>query len=126
MGGSQLLLGWPRLHLQVLRSDHDRYPPCGDHPRPQDQLDVRCCAEAQGTSRTDCCRQELSRSWQGSQVQPDQGRQQARQLAEEKQSQAEEEAIGCESCQAPSCAQHFSLAQNICAWGRKYISRSEF
>merc|ERR1712083_485719 len=100
------LLGWPGFHLQVLRGDHDRHPPRGDHPRPQDQLDVRCSAEAQGTSWTDCRRQELSWSWQGSQVQPDQGRQQARQLAEEKQSQTEEEAIGCESCRAPSCAEY--------------------
>merc|ERR1712203_1150107 len=111
--GSELLLGWPGFHLQVLRGDHDRHPPRSDHPRPQDQMDVRRRAEAQGTSWTDCRRQEFSRSWQGSQVQPDQGRQQARQLAEEEQSQAEKEAMGCNSCQAPSCAKYFSRVQNI-------------
>ena len=86
-------------------------------------------------------RQELSRSWQGTQVQPDQGRQQvrlnsnyqtycrynfsfscrriifpsqARQLAEEEQSEAEEEAIDCDLC---------PVLVSPC--GRKYISRSE-
>merc|ERR1739842_87282 len=111
--GSELLLGWPGLHLQVLRGDHDRHPPRRDHPRPQDQLDVRCGAEAQGAARTDCRWQELSRPWKGTQVQPDQGRKQARQLAEEEQPEAEEEAIGCDSF-----AEYFSLV-------RKYISKSE-
>ena len=123
--GSELLLGWPGLHLQViekfplflrqiqpfiqvLRGDHDRHPPRRDHPRPQDQLDVRRGAEAQGAAWTDCRRQELSRPWQGTQVQPDQGRKQARQLAEEEQPEAEEEAIDCDSF-----AEYFSLVQNI-------------
>merc|ERR1712172_287659 len=104
--GSQLLLGWPGLHLQVLRGDHDRHPPRGDHQGPQDQLDVLRCAEAQGTSWTYCSRQELSRSWQGSQVQPDQGRKQACQLAEEEQPQAQEEAVDCYISCTPSCAQY--------------------
>merc|ERR1712158_131226 len=93
--GSELLLGWPGFYLQVLRGDHDRHPPRRHHPRPQDQLDVRRRPEAQGAPWSYRCRQELSWPWQGTQVQPDQGRQQARQLAEEEQSEAEEEAIGC-------------------------------
>merc|ERR1712172_397528 len=51
-------------------------------------------------------RQELSWSWQGSQVQPDQGRKQACQLAEEEQPQAQEEAIDCYISCTPSCAQY--------------------
>merc|ERR1712080_733283 len=91
--------GWPGFYLQVLRGDHDRHSPRRHHPRPQDQLDVRRRPETQGAPWSYCCRQELSRPWQGTQVQPDQGRQQARQLAEEEQSEAEEEAIDCDlSC----------------------------
>merc|ERR1712210_445827 len=117
--GSELLLGWPGLHLQVLRGYHDRHPPRCDHPRPQDQLDVRRGAEAQGAAWTDCRRQELSRPWKGTQVQPDQGWKQARQLAEEEQPEAEEEAIGWDSCAL--CVLNSSL---LCS-GRKYISKSE-
>merc|ERR1712008_453882 len=107
--GSQLLLGWPGLHLQVLRGDHDRHPPRRDHPRPQDQLDVRLCAEAQGASWTDCLRQEFARPGQGTQVRPDQGWKQARQLAEEEQPEAEEES---DRLLQLLCEEYFSLVQN--------------
>merc|ERR1719341_2422826 len=63
--------------------------------------------------------QELSWPWKGTQIQPDQGRQQARQLAEEEQSEAEEEAIGWDSCAL--CVLNTSL---LCR-GRKYISKSK-
>merc|ERR1712051_344844 len=62
------------------------------------KINWMCGAEAQGAAWTDCRWQELPWPWKGTQVQPDQGRKQARQLAEEEQSEAEEEAIDCDSC----------------------------
>merc|ERR1712080_545627 len=54
---------------------------------------VLCCAEAQGAAWSDSQWQEVSWSWKGTQVQPDQGSIQERELAEEEHSECEEEAL---------------------------------
>merc|ERR1711962_425657 len=90
---AQLLLGGPGLDLQVLRGDHDRPPPQGHHPRPQDQLDVQTCHEAQGAPRPHLRRKVIQRTGQGTSFHPDQGRLPPRLLAETQQPQAPQEAL---------------------------------
>merc|ERR1711973_438187 len=90
---AELLLGGSGFHLQVLRGDHDRSPPQGYHPGPQDQLDVRRRPEAQGTPWSYGCRKILQRTWEGSQVHPDQGWVPSRLLAEAQQLEAPQETL---------------------------------
>ena len=56
-----------------LLGDNDRHPSRGCDSRPEDQLDVRGSAEAQGAQRPHSCRQVEQRTRQGTQVQPGQG-----------------------------------------------------
>ena len=56
-----------------LQGDNDRHPSRGCDSRPEDQLDVRGSAEAQGAPRPHSCRQVEQRTRQGTQVQPGQG-----------------------------------------------------
>ena len=49
------------LDIQVLRGNHDRSAPQGDHARPQGQLDVPPRDEAPRTPRPHCRREALQR-----------------------------------------------------------------
>merc|ERR1711972_997486 len=65
----------------------------GNHPRPQDQLDVQTCHEAQGAPRPHLRRKVIQRTWQGTSLHPDQGRLPSRLLAETQQPQAPQKAL---------------------------------
>merc|ERR1711862_888877 len=90
---SELLLGWTGFYLQVLRGHHGGCAPRRHHQGSQDQLDVSPSPEAQGAERSDCCWQVIPWAWKGSQVQPNQGRFQESQLAQEELPQAPQEAL---------------------------------
>merc|ERR1711872_928791 len=90
---AQLLLGGRGFHLQILRGHHDRPPPQGHQAGPQDQLDVPPGAEAQRAQRSHTLRQIIPRSWQGTQVQPDDWRQPQSRLASQELHQTAQEAI---------------------------------
>lgn len=67
----ELILGCPRLVIQILRGHPDRPSPQRHPSRPKDQLDLWSRAEASRIAWSYIFRKELTRPWQGLPFHPD-------------------------------------------------------